>query len=84
MPRKGSSYSGVIHLFGEVNSPVFIPWAKKYGKKIGVIINDHHFSENQLTLKVGGKQEMLICFSLGCSLGPASVLINHVENEFYR
>lgn len=82
MTNKTFLYEGVIQLFGEVESPHFMPWIIDYAKKLGIKIKRDFCEKNQLTLHVIGEREMLVCLSIACSLGPKSVLVNKVENEF--
>ena len=77
----GKIYKGKISIFGDVASPEFIPWIKRYGHKIGVSILDHYTSNQCLIVMVEGPWEMLNCLSLGCSLGPKTVLVEYVDKK---
>jgi hypothetical protein len=81
MDGKIELYGGEIHIFGEITSPNFLPWIHSYAHKLGIELKNWQSGNQSLTLFVEGSREMLNCFSLGCSLGPMSVMVELVENK---
>ena len=78
MISKNSEYTATIHVFGNIVALDFPSWILSHAKKLG--LHDirtlrHH---NSLEVVAAGPEEMLDALALGCSLGPATVLVERI------
>jgi len=78
MISKNAEYTATIHVFGNIVALDFPSWILNYANKLGlhdVKTLRHH---NCLEIVAAGPEEMLDALALGCSLGPATVLVEQI------
>lgn len=78
-----ASSHATISLFGDVSAPDFPSWILRHAHKLGVR-SAVRFADNCVKVTATGPDVMLEALALGCSLGPATVLVDRVEFELSR
>ncbi|MEP4194745.1 MAG: hypothetical protein ABJL99_03825 [Aliishimia sp.] len=68
-------FIATIKLTGDVNTPDFAGWIEKHARKLDVQLLDTQTDRAGVSLKVQGAEELVQALALGCSLGPASVMV---------
>lgn len=66
-------------LAGDVEQDDFVPWMERQASRLGVVFTVVQHSTDAITLRAVGAPEMTQAFALACSLGPKSVLIEHLR-----
>jgi len=69
-----------ISLFGDVFASDFPDWILRHAQKLGVRGAVERF-DDRLKVTASGHNVMLEALALGCSLGPASVMVERIEFE---
>lgn len=70
--------TATILIFGDVQAPDFPAWIERHARKLGLQAVTADTVETGLKVVATGPDEMLQALALGCSLGTASVLVDHV------
>lgn len=78
MISNNSEYSATIHVFGNIVSLDFSSWILSHAKKLGLHEVKTLRQHNCLEVLATGPEEMLEALALGCSLGPATVLVERI------
>ncbi len=77
-PPDPSNYTATISLFGDVFAPDFPDWITRHAHKLGLRSVVKRI-DNCLRVTATGPDVMLEALALGCSLGPASVMVENTE-----
>lgn len=78
-PHTNHSLDATIRIYGQVQSPDFPVWIARHARKLGLIGVTTSQASDCVTVQATGAQDMLGALALGCSLGPASVLVERVD-----
>ena len=73
-----SAGKATITLFGDVFAPDFPDWILRHADKLGLCGAVTHLNDC-LQVTAAGPDVMLEALALGCSLGPASVMVERME-----
>lgn len=67
-------------LCGDVIKPDFLDWISHRAQRLGLTGWAHEIPERQLIeIFVNGPEDLLDAMELGCSLGPITVWVEHIE-----
>jgi acylphosphatase len=67
-----------ILIFGDVTATDFPSWISRHSHKLGLHTVTTTYQNDCLKVQATGPDEMLTALAVGCSLGPATVLIDRV------
>ena len=73
------SLDATIRIYGKVQAADFPAWIARHARKLGLLGVTTSQAPGCVTVQATGAQEMLSALALGCSLGPASVLVERVD-----
>ena len=73
------SLDATIRIYGKVQAADFPAWIARHARKLGLIGVTTSQGSGCVTVQATGAQDMLGALALGCSLGPASVLVERVD-----
>lgn len=76
-----SRVTATIDLFGVVSAGDYPKWIRRHADKLGLTGLQLDQGERRMRVIATGPEEMLNALSLGCSLGPESVLVERVHME---
>ena len=77
-PPDAWAHTATISLFGDVFADDFPDWITRHSHKLGLNSVVKRI-ENCLLVTATGPEVMLEALALGCSLGPASVMVENTE-----
>jgi hypothetical protein len=72
------TYTVTIHVFGRIMARDFPIWILCHAKKLGLENITTHYLPDCLQVSAVGSEEMLDALALGCSLGPATVMVERI------
>jgi acylphosphatase len=78
-PQTNHSLDATIRIYGKVQAADFPAWIARHARKLGLIGVTTLQASDCVIVQATGAQDMLGALALGCSLGPASVLVERVD-----
>lgn len=79
MSGANQDYIATIRVFGHVAALDFPDWILHHASKLGLRRVSTTILADCLKVEATGPDEMLNALALGCSLGPATVLVERVD-----
>lgn len=77
--QSNHSLDATIRIYGQVQAADFPDWIARHARKLGLIGVVTSQASGCVTVQATGAQDMLGALALGCSLGPATVLVERVD-----
>ncbi len=78
----GQDRTASIHIIGQVQAADYPEWIQRHARKLGLRDVTARLTNEGMDVRATGPDEMLNALALGCSLGPASILVDEIAVNY--